>query len=66
MGKGIRAQLTNLKSVLSALKQYVDLRTVESSSKANGFIASLSDDDRTLMIICLQLVFFYVISPLEV
>ena len=39
-GKGIRALVTNLKSVLSAMKQYFDLRTVKSSSKANDFVAS--------------------------
>src|SRR6218665_1641995 len=63
-GKGIRALLKNLDSVLSALQQYCDQSTGESSSKANGFIASLSDGS-TPTLICLQLA-VHVISPLEV
>src|SRR6218665_664426 len=49
-------------TVLSALQQYSDQSTGESSSKANGFIASLSDGNT---LICLQLA-VHVISPLEV
>src|SRR6218665_1705987 len=61
-GKGIRTPLINLDSVLSALQQYSDQSKGESSSKENGFIASLSDGST---LICLQLV-VHVILPLEI
>ena len=52
--KAIRALLSNLEHVLSALQEYFNQNTGDSNTKANGFIATVSEGGSILL--CLKMV----------